>query len=199
MPYVINGVGTWYYGERNVHRLRNVCSQCSAVGDLESYDTTLYFVVVFVPLIPLGRKRIMERCPSCKAHRVMPLHAWEKAKAEGLTGALDRLQADPGDRDAILRALGTAATFQNEELLAAAADAIAVHRPTDAEVLSTLGDVNGYFARHDIAAAAYIDSLKVEDNPRVSEQLGLTLLRLGNPTAADGCFDHVLADRKSVV
>ena len=110
MPYTLNGVGTWYYGKRNVHRLRNVCSQCSAVGDLESYDTTLYFVVVFVPLLPLARKRVMDSCPSCGAHRVMPLAAWDKAKSEGLTGALDRLQAAPGDREAVLNALGTAAT-----------------------------------------------------------------------------------------
>ena len=194
MPHVINGVGTWYYGKRNVHRLRNVCSQCSAVGDLESYDTTLYFVVVFVPLVPLAKKRVMDSCPACGGHRVMPLRLWEKAKAEGLTSALDRLQADPSDREAILHALGTAATFQNEALLAVAGDALATHRPTDAGVLATYGDVSGYFARHDAAAAAYIDSLKSEDNPRVSEQLGLTLLRLGNPTAAERCFDHVLAE-----
>ncbi len=192
MPHVINGVGTWYYGKRNVHRLRNVCPQCSAVGDLESYDTTLYFVVVFVPLLPLARKRVMDSCPSCGAHRVMPLKAWDKAKAEGLTGALDRLRDAPGDREAIQNALGTAATFQNEALLAVAADALATHRPADAGLLATLGDVNGYFARHDAAAAAYIESLKAEDNPRVSEQLGLTLLRLGNPAAAAGCFEHIL-------
>ena len=193
MPHVINGVGTWYYGKRNVHRLRNVCPQCSAVGDLESYDTTLYFVVVFVPLLPLARKRVMDSCPSCGAHRVMPLAAWDKAKSEGLTGALDRLQAAPGDREAVLNALGTAATFQNEALLAVAADAQATHHPADAGLLSTLGDVNGYFARHDAAAAAYLESLKSEDDPRVSEQLGLTLLRLGNPAAAAGCFEHVVA------
>ena len=194
MPYTLNGVGTWYYGKRNVHRLRNVCSQCSAVGDLESHDTTLYFVVLFVPLLPLAKKRVMDSCPACGAHRVMPLHAWDKAKAEGLTGALDRLQENPGDRDAVGSALGTAATFQNEALLAVAGDALATHHPDDAELLATYGDMNGYFAKHDAAASAYIDSLKAAENPRVSEQLGLTLLRLGNPTAAERCFDHVLTE-----
>ena len=193
MPHVINGVGTWYYGKRNVHRLRDVCAQCGAAGDLEAYDTTLYFVVVFVPLLPLARKRVMDSCPACGAHRVMPLKVWEEAKSEGLTGALDRLLAAPGEREAVLGALGTAATFQNAALLAVAADALATHHPGDAGLLATLGDVNGYFARHDAAAAAYIESLKAEDNPLVSERLGLTLLRLGNPAAAAGCFEHVLS------
>ena len=46
MPYTLNGVGTWYYGKRNVHRLRNVCSQCSAVGDLESIRERLIATLV---------------------------------------------------------------------------------------------------------------------------------------------------------
>ena len=52
MPFVVNGVGTWQYGKRNVHRLRAACGQCGAVADLESYDTTLYIVVFYVPVLP---------------------------------------------------------------------------------------------------------------------------------------------------
>ncbi len=59
MPSVINGIGTWYYGKRNIHRFRAGCEFCNRVGDLESYDTTLYFVVVFIPVIPIGKKRIL--------------------------------------------------------------------------------------------------------------------------------------------
>ena len=106
MPHMINGIGTWYYGKRNLHRLRNVCTQCGTPGDLESYDTTLYVVVVFVPLIPLASKRILDSCPACSRHRLVPLKEWRRAKDEAVAGVLDRLRADPNDRDTVLAALG---------------------------------------------------------------------------------------------
>jgi tetratricopeptide (TPR) repeat protein len=194
MPFVLNGVGTWYYGKRNVHRLRDVCSQCQAVTDLESYDTTLYFVVVFVPLIPLARKRIFDSCPSCNRHRVMPLGKWEAAKAKSIGEAALRLRESPGDREAVLNALRTAAGFQNVALAEEAGDVAAERFAGDAEVQSTLGDVSAYLARHDDAAAAYIASLDAADDPKVRDQLGLTMLRLGNVEAAAGCFEHVLTE-----
>src|SRR5687768_13271195 len=116
MPHVINGVGTWYYGKRNVHRLRNVCGQCSAVTDLESYDTTLYVVVLFVPLVPIGRRRILESCPSCNQHRMMPLAEWERVKAAAVAVVLEKLRADPDDREAVLEAIAVATSFQDEQL-----------------------------------------------------------------------------------
>src|SRR4051812_16732236 len=58
MPFIINGIGTWYYGKRHIHTYDGTCQFCGQVGPLASYDTTLFFVVVFLPVIPLGRKRI---------------------------------------------------------------------------------------------------------------------------------------------
>ena len=57
MPSTVNGIGTWYYGKDNLVTRNDRCEFCGNYGELKSYDTTLYFVVVFIPLIPLGRKR----------------------------------------------------------------------------------------------------------------------------------------------
>ena len=54
MPTVHDGIGTWYYGKRRIHRYKSTCSFCQRVGELESYDTTLYFVIFMIPLIPLS-------------------------------------------------------------------------------------------------------------------------------------------------
>ena len=51
MPSVYNGIGTWYYGKNNIHRRVSYCNQCNRVGELESYDTPLEFVVFFIPVI----------------------------------------------------------------------------------------------------------------------------------------------------
>ncbi len=49
-----------YYGKSNVFVTRALCSSCGAPGELTSYDTTLYVTVVYVPIIPLGRKRVID-------------------------------------------------------------------------------------------------------------------------------------------
>ena len=68
MPSVVNGIGTWYYGKKNLCQYSGSCEFCGCEGELLSYDTTLYFTFVFIPVIPLGKKRIMSQCPNCQRH-----------------------------------------------------------------------------------------------------------------------------------
>src|SRR5262245_11491243 len=116
MPTVVNGIGTWYYGRDRVHTLRGVCEFCQAVGDLTPYDTTEYFTFVFIPVIPLGKKRILRQCPRCQKHRVVKSKDWEEAKAKDSAAVLERLRADPNDREAVLHALGLALNYQDQGL-----------------------------------------------------------------------------------
>src|SRR4030095_14096392 len=99
MPYVVNGIGTWHYGRSRVHELKGQCAACGNYGPLASFDTTLYFVVFFVPLIPLGKKRILEQCGACQRHRYMKLADWEKAKGRVLSDLTTALQSGI-DKDA---------------------------------------------------------------------------------------------------
>ena len=62
MPTTYNGIGTHYYGKRNLEVENAQCEFCDNYGALESYETGLYFVVLFIPLIPLGRKQILDQC-----------------------------------------------------------------------------------------------------------------------------------------
>src|SRR5215468_4500572 len=105
MPTVINGIGTWYYGKRRIYRRRGVCGFCNRLGELDSYDTTLYVVVFFMPLVPLGQKRILDACPSCRRHRVLPLKTWEASKAADIDRLLEKLKENPDDRDTIVSGL----------------------------------------------------------------------------------------------
>ena len=70
MPTTINGVGTHYYGKKNASVRAGACRSCGRVSNLESYDTRLFVVIVFIPVIPLGRKRIIDSCPFCRRHFV---------------------------------------------------------------------------------------------------------------------------------
>src|SRR5438552_12325984 len=95
MPSTVNGIGTHYYGRKNVQSHAATCPHCRCETTLSSYDTRLWFVVFFIPLIPMGRKRIVDQCPRCTRHYVMDLDKWEAAKQLEISGALDKYRANP--------------------------------------------------------------------------------------------------------
>jgi tetratricopeptide (TPR) repeat protein len=101
MPHTINGIGTRYVGQRNVHTRAGVCPHCHRSLSLLSYDTRLWFVVVFIPIIPLGRKRIIDYCPACRRHYVANWQKWETARQLDISAALEKYRADPTPEKAI--------------------------------------------------------------------------------------------------
>ena len=95
MPTTINGVGTHYYGKSAVQVRPGVCRSCGKPVNLTSYNTRLWFVVVFIPIIPLGRKRIIDSCPSCRRHFVADLEKWEMTKQLETSGAMEKFRSNP--------------------------------------------------------------------------------------------------------
>ena len=78
MPHVYNGIGTWYYGKRNVQR-RPVCGlQVGFRSHILRH--ALFFVVVFVPLIPLRKLHIVDQCAGASASGAIPWGDWERAQ-----------------------------------------------------------------------------------------------------------------------
>jgi tetratricopeptide (TPR) repeat protein len=190
MPTVINGIGTWYYGRERVHTLRGVCEFCQGVGDLTSYDTTLYFTFLYIPVIPLAKKRILQQCGGCQKHRVVKHKDWEAAKAKDSAAVLEKLQANPDDREAVLRALDLAMSYQDQRLFDGVAETLASGHQNDAGVQTLLGQGYGYFSRHAEAEAAYRRALVAGDSPEGRERLGLNLLKQGRPDDAEPCLAH---------
>ena len=111
MPATYNGIGTHYYGKINLLTRAGICAHCRNATNLFSYDTRLWFVVLFIPVIPLGRKRVLDECPSCTRHRVMSLKEWETVKAEQLAKALAAVKASPDDAEAAIRLHGALVAF----------------------------------------------------------------------------------------
>src|ERR1700690_4211282 len=106
-----NGSELCYFGKRQIHSHMGTCEFCKQYANLKSYDTTLFFYMLFVPLIPLGKKRVLHQCSDCRGHRVLSRSEWEEAKARESAAVLEKLQGDPNDRDALLKAIGFAITY----------------------------------------------------------------------------------------
>ncbi len=94
MPKQVYGIGTAYLGRKNVRRQTGACRYCGTKSNLESYSTRLVFTVLYIPLIPIGRKRIVDQCPRCGHHIFAELGLWETARQLEISGALERYRAD---------------------------------------------------------------------------------------------------------
>ena len=114
MPSTINGVGTHYYGKKNPSTRTAACKSCGKVSVLESYDTRLWFVIVFIPVIPLGRKRITDKCPRCTRHFVADLHQYEQARQLQISAGLERFRRELS-AEAALEAHGQLLAFHETE------------------------------------------------------------------------------------
>jgi tetratricopeptide (TPR) repeat protein len=184
MPYTVNGIGTWYYGKRRVHTHLGRCGNCGVVAPLKSYDTTLFFVILYIPLVPLGGRRIFEDCPSCGQHRVLGLRAFERQRAKATQEATQRLKAAPQDPEAALHALQVMITFQNRKAFESLAPAAEVKFATHRDVHLAIGEGYAYFEDFTEAADSYQRALAIADGPETRERLAVFRCRAGEPEKA---------------
>ena len=177
MPATYNGIGTHYYGEKNVERRPGVCQHCGRAVELRSYDTRLWFVIIFVPLIPLGRKRIIDYCPSCRRHYVIESHKWETAKQLEISGALEKFRSNPtpeAGMEAHQQLLNFHQTAQAAEFRQLLKEKYADH----AKLQAYLGDALAHLGKPDEATPFYERALELRpDLPQARVGLARGYLR----------------------
>ncbi|HMP79614.1 MAG TPA: hypothetical protein PKD54_09195, partial [Pirellulaceae bacterium] len=111
MPTTVNGIGTHYYGKRHLRKELGVCGNCHEQHQLENYETTLFIVILYIPIIPLGRKQIVGCCPSCTYHRAVSMQEWQKLKSTELERTLTALADSIDDPMKALEHLVTLSAF----------------------------------------------------------------------------------------
>ena len=137
MPTTVNGIGTHYYGKKNRSVRTAACRSCGRVAKLESYDTRLWFVVIFIPIIPLGRKRVIDSCPICSRHFVANADAYEQARQLQVSAAQDQFRREPSP-PAALQVHATLLGFHESEQAAKFRQTVRERFPADAELLAGL-------------------------------------------------------------
>jgi|GEM_PF-3951769 len=203
MPTVYNGIGTWYWGRSNVHHCADFCSFCGAYGHLKSYNTTTFFVFVFVPLIPLGRKRIMDQCPTCGRHHAIPFRKWEQDRQDQLLPAVSEYLDAPRDAEKATTAISLSAAFDDEDSLLAVATIAEESLGDHAEVQAALGQGYWRFGLTDGAIEAYERSLAINHDPLVGDRLAIALMHQSKPSEAEAYLRHIidesLEDRGAII
>jgi tetratricopeptide (TPR) repeat protein len=191
MPQVVNGCGTWYYGKKNLQQYQGVCRACGALTTLKSYDTRLYAVVLFVPLIPLARKRIIEQCPACTRHGAMPLDDWRQAEKRSAE-AIAAYRASPNDAERAREALAACASFRNLPQFLDLAPDVERNLARDGETLRMLAAGYHLFGRAGDTERVLRTAMAAQDEDETREALVDCLLRQGRPFDAEPLLRHVV-------
>jgi len=97
VPATINGIGTHYYGAGNRSARVDTCKQCGRSATLSSYDTREWFCIVFIPIIPMRKFRILNDCSSCRKHYRLSQDEFAKKLAEQTAPIKHAIRSTPSD------------------------------------------------------------------------------------------------------
>jgi tetratricopeptide (TPR) repeat protein len=192
MPATYNGIGTHYYGKKNVERRDGACPHCGAHVQLSSYDTRLWFVVVFIPVIPLGRKRIVDQCPSCTRHFAVDADKWETSKQLEISGAQEKFRAAPTP-EAAVAVHQQLLQFHEFEQATEFRRLLNTQFPDHAKLHAHLGAALSHFSKHAEAAPCFARALELRpDLPEARVGVAAEHIRGGRLTQARDLLDFLL-------
>jgi hypothetical protein len=186
MPARINGIGTAYIGRRDLQVQHGVCESCQQPVELSSYETRLWFTVVFVPVIPLTRQQILNYCSRCTQHRVMPIDKWREVQSDAIGKAIANVDANPDSPDHAVDCHATMAACGKREEAAQYAEAMASRFANNADVMMYLG---GWFERigqSQRADKCFDQALAANPkHPGAQRAAAIGLLQAGKPGEAE--------------
>ena len=191
MPYIINGCGTWYYGRSDRVVRPGVCQFCRKPGNLESYNTILFFVLVLVPIIPLARKRIIDKCGRCRRHLAAPLKKYQAARKTDIETAVKDYCADPSDAKKAGVAIGMAVSYRAPDSFRAVAGLVGENLPEDAAIQGLIGSAHQFFGHTAEAEESFKRSLALAASTEVSEEYARLLLGTQRPEEAQAELAHI--------
>jgi len=195
MPSTVNGIGTGYWGRGNVTVREDFCTSCHRFVQLKSYDTTRSFVILFLPLVPLGRKRVIDQCPVCTRHRIISMRDWRQARAHLLDELLPAWRRQKGDIAAAKDVIRAAALFQVEEAFTEVARELRGVATGDNELHALLAAAFEYFNRLPEAEAEHRAAYAQQPDGANRGALVLNLLRQGRPDDAWPLLEEALTQR----
>lgn len=195
MPTTINGIGTQYYGRKNVRQYQGMCESCNRAGTLVDYETGYYFVVLYIPIIPLGRKQILNDCSICRRHRVVPLKEWERIREESLESGLNDLAENTEDPSTAIELLGRMTVFNRMDEAMDLAAATANQHAGDYDTQLALGSWYEQQGNRQLSDACFDRAVSIHpDHPTSKRIQGIDAIQAGNPKEAKGFFDSLRQD-----
>lgn len=181
MPATINGIGTTYLGKKDLHQHPGVCEKCSRHVQLEDYETRLWFTIVFIPVLPLARRQIVNSCPACTYHYAFAMAEWERISRESAAEGARKMAENPTDAEAALEQLWTLISLNKHAEAKELAAQLAGRFGENVDVQLSLGawwEMSGDDARAD---AAFSKALSLApDNPHARRAVAVAAIDKGD-------------------
>ncbi|REK09484.1 MAG: hypothetical protein DWQ37_18815 [Planctomycetota bacterium] len=191
MPATINGIGTTYYGKKNLRVYEGECEFCQRTAQLSEYETIYWFVVLFIPVLPLGRKQILSDCSICRRHRSVALAKWQQLREQSIAEGTEELSASPDDPQASLKLLQTLSAFSRFDEAEQLAAGIEQRFDDDADVQFSIGQWHDFRGRPTEAAACYRRALALQpDNLAAKRAVALAMMSEGKPAQAEALLNE---------
>jgi tetratricopeptide (TPR) repeat protein len=180
MPFTFNGVGTTYYGQKNLETYAGVCRHCKRHVNLQAYETRLWGVVLFIPILPLGKKQILDYCPRCTRHTALSMADWQRFGAQRIAEAGRASEQDPDSPEAAIEQHRTAVAFHQYNEADRAAARLQARFPDHPDVLLHVGQWHEWRGRAAEADACFEQALALNpDSKRARRAAGIARLRAG--------------------
>ncbi|HEV7765454.1 MAG TPA: tetratricopeptide repeat protein [Thermoanaerobaculia bacterium] len=194
MPYTLNGIGTHYYGGRNRSARVDVCKSCNRSATLSSYDTREWICVLFIPLIPLTKYRIIDDCSSCRKHHRMSLKAFGEQVESAVAPLREAVRRSPSDPQPHLDLVTTLVSWEMRDEARKEIEIAAANFPRSAEVHVLAGQLAVERADWN-GALPFFERAKAIDPQNVDALYGQGWLlhQLGRDEEAIGVLQRVLS------
>ncbi|MCF7818461.1 MAG: hypothetical protein K9M54_11330 [Kiritimatiellales bacterium] len=106
--------GLDYYGKNSIASRYGICDSCRKLTALNSYTTGQFFHFRQFPLIPLGKKHIVDECPHC-GHRVITSNrSYQKHRTNDLAAMMEGFTSESDNPDTALNGLHTLMVYNEE-------------------------------------------------------------------------------------
>jgi len=185
MPTTINGVGTHYYGKQNLETRHATCNHCGRAVDLQTYDTRLWFCVIYIPVIPLGKKRILDECPACTRHSAVGQTEWEELRSQAISETTSEYEADPENAQKAIAVHATLASGGERAAAGKFADMMLTRFADNTDVLLYLGGAFEETNQLEQSNQCFHRLYEINSKDHTAQQVStIALLREGKTDAA---------------
>jgi tetratricopeptide (TPR) repeat protein len=157
----------------------------------------MYFVVLLIPLFPLGKKRVLNECPVCKKHHRLSLSKWEQEKGKAVPEAVSNYERRSNEEQAALEALAVVASYQDKAAFLKLVSEIVERHGHNAGLLKLVGGMYSDLGYLEEADEVLCRSLEVQADREVYEMLAVVLMRGLEPDEAARYLQHIIDEKIS--
>lgn len=126
--------GTTFYHKANLKQKKDVCAFCKQVRPISSYEGWKFFHIYYVPIIPLGKKKVLNSCGGCDRYLQLSMAKWNELRTVQLEAAKKGYSQNQ-DKEHALQLLDALEVYASREEAEAFVREVSSRYDSDPEVL----------------------------------------------------------------